>query len=101
MASLQQTRRRRLYGVILVVSALFMGLGLWLNTASIPLNDKIQKLHRQLKIVRDENRDLRAQFLNETRLSRVDAIATDMGMHRPTIVNTIIPHAQLTLTKTP
>ncbi|NBV42434.1 hypothetical protein EBR96_06680 [bacterium] len=80
-------RRIRLYITMYVIIAVLAVLGLLVNINTIPINDKIQSLSRQVKAVRDENQTLKLALLSETRLERVDQIATEqLHMGPPTQV---------------
>lgn len=101
MSLLKPPKRRRFYVMVYSLSGLIATVGLAFNTASISLNDNIQKLHRQIKMVRDQNRELKAQLLQETRWSKLDAMATELGMARPQTIIYIADHGTQAPTQTP
>jgi len=101
MTMLKPNKRRRFYVMVYSLSGIIATVGLAFNTASISLNDNIQKLHRQIKVVRDQNRELKAQLLQETRWSKLDAVATELGMARPKTIIYIAAHGYQNTTQAP
>ncbi len=69
---------------MLVLAASVMAIFVLVVTnTTMPLNDDIQAMSRQIRELKDENRLLEMQIFEETRLELVDKHAMEQGMVQP------------------
>ena len=75
--------RKKIYGGLLLAASLMAIFVLVITNTTMPLNDDIQSMARQIQAIKDENRLLEMQIFEETRLELVDKHALEQGMSAP------------------
>ena len=75
--------RKKIYGGLLLAASLMAIFVLVVTNTTMPLNDDIQSMTRQVQALKDENRLLEMQIFEETRLELVDKHAMAQGMVVP------------------
>jgi len=75
--------RKKIYGGLLLAASLMAIFVLVVTNTTMPLNEDIQSMSRQIRELTDENRLLEMQIFEETRLEIVDKHAMAQGMTTP------------------
>jgi cell division protein FtsL len=75
--------RKKIYVVLLIAASAMAIFVLVVTNTTMPLNDDIQAMSRQIRDLKDENRLLEMQIFEETRLELVDKHAMAQGMVQP------------------
>jgi cell division protein FtsL len=75
--------RKKIYVALLLAASLMAIFVLVVTNTTMPLNDDIQAMTRQIRDLKDENRLLEMKIFEETRLELVDKHALEQGMLPP------------------
>lgn len=79
--------RRKIYIGLLLAASFVSIVVLVITNTTLPLNEDVQAMSQEIRAIRDENRLLELQILEETRLEIVDRHATAMGMTVPETIS--------------
>lgn len=65
-------KRLRLYSLLIFLIVSLSILGLTVNIKSVQVNDRIQKLNQDIKVIKENNARLRLEVQTETRLEKIE-----------------------------